>query len=72
MTLLLVNHVPSGAVLSELADSSLREATAALSFAVAKPAVAASRMVTGTEEHACRQRSPRPPIRSCSTAAWRR
>lgn len=50
VTLLLVNHVPSGPVLSELADSSLREATAALSFAVAKQAVAASRMVTGTEE----------------------
>ena len=50
VTLLLVNHVPSGAVLSELADSSRRSATAALSFAVAKRAVAASRMVTGTEE----------------------
>ena len=50
VTLLLVNHVPSGAVLSELADSSRRSATAALSFAVAKQAVAASRMITGTEE----------------------
>ena len=50
VTLLLVNHVPSGAVLSELADSSRRSATAALSFDVAKRAVAASRMVTGTEE----------------------
>ncbi len=50
VTLLLVNHVPSGAVLSELADSSRRSATAALSFAVAKQAVAASRMITGTQE----------------------
>ena len=50
VTLLLVNHVPSGAVLSELADSSRRSATAALSFEVAKRAVAASRMITGTEE----------------------
>jgi signal transduction histidine kinase len=50
VTLLLVNHVPSGAVLSGLADSSRRSATAALSFDVAKRAVAASRMVTGTEE----------------------
>jgi two-component system, OmpR family, sensor kinase len=50
VTLLLVNHVPSGAVLSELADSSRRSATAALSFAVAGRAVASSRMVTGTEE----------------------
>jgi len=50
VTLLLVNHVPSGAVLSELADSSRRSATAALSFDVAKRAVRASRMVTGTEE----------------------
>jgi two-component system, OmpR family, sensor kinase len=47
VTLLLVNHVPSGVV---LADSSRRSATAALSFAVAKRAVAASRMVTGTEQ----------------------
>ncbi|HTP19761.1 MAG TPA: HAMP domain-containing sensor histidine kinase [Solirubrobacteraceae bacterium] len=50
VTLLLVNHVPSGAVLSELADSSRRSATAALSFGVAKRAVAARRMLTGTEE----------------------
>jgi signal transduction histidine kinase len=50
VTLLLVNHVPSGAVLSELADSSRRSATAALSFTVARRAVAVSRMVTGTEE----------------------
>ena len=50
VTLLLVNHVPSGAVLSELADSSRRSATAALSFAVAYRAAAATRMVTGTEE----------------------
>ncbi len=50
VTLLLVNHVPAGAVLSELADSSRRSATAALSFDVAKRAVAASRMITGTEE----------------------
>ena len=49
VTLLLVNHVPSGAVLSELADSSRRSATAALSFNVARRAVTASRMVTGTE-----------------------
>ena len=50
VTLLLVNHVPSGPVLSDLADSSRRSATAALSFAVASRAVAASRMVTGTEQ----------------------
>ena len=50
VTLLLVNHVPSGAVLSDLADSSRRSATAALSFDVATRAVASSRMVTGTEE----------------------
>jgi two-component system, OmpR family, sensor kinase len=50
VTLLLVNHVPSGVGLSELVDSSLRSATAALSFDVAKRAVATQRMVTGTEE----------------------
>jgi two-component system, OmpR family, sensor kinase len=50
VTLLLVNHVPSGPALSELADSSRRSATAALSFEVAKRAIAASRMVTGTQE----------------------
>ncbi len=50
VTLLLVNHVPSGAVLSDLADSSRRSATAALSFDVANRAVASARMVTGTEE----------------------
>jgi len=50
VTLLLVNHIPSGAVLSDLADSSRRSATAALSFDVAGRAVASSRMVTGTEE----------------------
>ena len=49
VTLLLVNHVPSGAVLSELADSSRRSATAALSFGVAKRAIASGKMVTGTE-----------------------
>ena len=51
VTLLLVNQVPRGAELSELADSSRRSATAALSFDVAKRAVSASRMVTGTERH---------------------
>ena len=50
VTLLLVNHVPSGAVLSEMADSSRRSATAALSFAVAGRAVRSARPVTGTEE----------------------
>ena len=50
VTLLLVNHVPSGAVLSEMADSSRRSATAALSFAVAGRAVGSARPVTGTEE----------------------
>jgi two-component system, OmpR family, sensor kinase len=50
VTLLLVNHVPSGAVLPDLADSSRRSATAALSFDVANRAVASARMVTGTEE----------------------
>ena len=72
VTLLLVNHVPSGAVLSELADSSRRSATAALSFDVAKRAVAASRMVTGTEETARPAPSPRRPTRSRSTVGWRR
>jgi two-component system, OmpR family, sensor kinase len=52
VTLLLVNHVPSGAVLSALADSSRRSATAALSFAAAKRAAAAGKIVTGTEETA--------------------
>src|ERR1700751_1970542 len=50
VTLLLVNHVSSGAVLSEMADSSRRSATAALSFAVARRAVRSARPVTGTEE----------------------
>ena len=50
VTLLLVNHVPSGAVLSELADSSRRSATAALSFAVARRAVRSAKPLTGTEE----------------------
>lgn len=49
VTLLLVNRVPGGAELSELADSSRRSATAALSFAVARQAVASGRMTTGTE-----------------------
>ncbi len=50
VTLLLVNHVPSGTVLSELADSSRRSATAALSFAVAKRATASGQRLTGTQE----------------------
>ncbi|HET6866101.1 MAG TPA: HAMP domain-containing sensor histidine kinase [Solirubrobacteraceae bacterium] len=49
VTLLLVNRVPGGAELSELADSSRRSATAALSFAVARQAVASGQMTTGTE-----------------------
>jgi signal transduction histidine kinase len=50
VTLLLVNQVAGGRELSGLADSSRRSATAALSFAVARRAVASGRMVTGTEE----------------------
>jgi two-component system, OmpR family, sensor kinase len=50
VTLLLVNHVPPGAVLSGMADSSRRSATAVLSFGVAKRAVASARPLTGTEE----------------------
>jgi len=49
VTLLLVNRVPGGSELSTLADSSRRSATAALSFAVARQAVASGRLVTGTE-----------------------
>jgi signal transduction histidine kinase len=49
VTLLLVNQVAGGQELSALADSSRRSATAALSFAVARQAVASGRMVTGTE-----------------------
>ncbi len=49
VTLLLVNQVPGGFELSTLADSSRRSATAALSFAVARRAVAARRLLTGTE-----------------------
>jgi two-component system, OmpR family, sensor kinase len=50
VTLLLVNHVPSGPALSALADSSRRSATVALSFAAARRAGASGKMVTGTEE----------------------
>jgi two-component system OmpR family sensor kinase len=50
VTLLLVNHVPSGSELSAIADSSRRSATAALTFAVARRAAATGRMVTGTEQ----------------------
>jgi two-component system, OmpR family, sensor kinase len=49
VTLLLVNQVPGGSELSALADSSRRSATAALSFAVARQALASGRMTTGTE-----------------------
>jgi signal transduction histidine kinase len=49
VTLLLVNRVPSGSELSELADSSRRSATAALSFGVGRAAVASARTSTGTE-----------------------
>jgi signal transduction histidine kinase len=49
VTLLLVNLVPGGSELSTLADSSRRSTTAALSLAVARRAVAARRLVTGTE-----------------------
>ena len=49
VTLLLVNRVPGGAELSTIADSSRRSATAALAFAVAREAVEAGRMTTGTE-----------------------
>ena len=49
VTLLLVNQVPGGFQLSELADSSRRSATAALSFAVARQAAGGARMSTGTE-----------------------
>lgn len=50
VTLLLVNQVSGGSELSTLADSSLRSATAALSFAVARRAIGSGRMVTGTEQ----------------------
>ncbi|HYB31771.1 MAG TPA: HAMP domain-containing sensor histidine kinase [Solirubrobacteraceae bacterium] len=50
VTLLLVNEVPSGFQLSAVADSSRRSATAALSFAVARQAVASAHMATGTEQ----------------------
>jgi signal transduction histidine kinase len=49
VTLLLVNRVPGGSELSELADSSRRSATAALSFAVARRSVLSGRMTTGTQ-----------------------
>src|ERR1700733_4361650 len=49
VTLLLVNHVPSGSELSTLADSSRRSATAALSFAVARRALTSRHTATGTE-----------------------
>jgi signal transduction histidine kinase len=49
VTLLLVNRVPGGAELSELADSSRRSATAALSFAVARQSVSSGQMTTGTQ-----------------------
>jgi signal transduction histidine kinase len=49
VTLLLVNRVPGGSELSELADSSRRSATAALSFAVARQAVSTGQMTTGTQ-----------------------
>jgi signal transduction histidine kinase len=49
VTLLLVNQVPGGPELSTLADSSRRSATAALSFAVARQAIASGRMSTGKE-----------------------
>jgi two-component system, OmpR family, sensor kinase len=49
VTLLLVNQVPGGSQLSLLADSSRTSATAALSFAVARRAVASGHMATGTE-----------------------
>jgi signal transduction histidine kinase len=49
VTLLLVNRVSGGSELSELADSSRRSATAALSFAVARQSVSSGRMSTGTE-----------------------
>jgi signal transduction histidine kinase len=49
VTVLLVNRVSSGSELSELADSSRRSATAALSFTVARQAVSSGRMTTGTE-----------------------
>ena len=49
VTLLLVNRVPSGSELSELADSSRRSATAALSFEVARRSISSGRMTTGTQ-----------------------
>jgi two-component system, OmpR family, sensor kinase len=49
VTLLLVNQVPGGSELSALADSSRRSATAALSFEVARQAVASIRMTPGTQ-----------------------
>jgi two-component system, OmpR family, sensor kinase len=50
VTLLLVNQVPGGSELSAIADSSRRSATAALTFGVARQAVASGHMVTGTED----------------------
>jgi two-component system OmpR family sensor kinase len=50
VTLLLVNRVSGGFELSAVADSSLRSATAALSFAVARQSVASGQLVTGTEQ----------------------
>jgi two-component system, OmpR family, sensor kinase len=50
VTLLLVNRVSGGPELSELADSSRRSATAALSFAVARQAAASGRLATATEK----------------------
>jgi two-component system, OmpR family, sensor kinase len=49
VTLLLVNRVAGGSELSALADSSRRSATAALSFAVARQAMSAGHIATGTE-----------------------
>ena len=49
VTLLLVNRVSGGSELSALADSSRRSATVALSFAVARVALASGQMATGTE-----------------------
>jgi len=50
VTLLLVNQVSGATELSTLADSSRRSTTAALSFAVARQAVASGRTSTGTEQ----------------------
>ena len=72
VTLLLVNHVPSGAVLSELADSSRRSATAALSFGVAKRAIASGEDGHRAPRGRRRGRSPRRRTRSRSAVGWRR